>query len=157
MKKNSTMFLQTVIVFMGMATVAVMIRFPLTEGRAANLDLFSIYADPLIIYGYVASLPFFIALYQAFKLLGYIGQDKAFSLSSVTILRCIRYCAVTLSILIATAGLYIRIFHDKEDDAAGFLAVCIATIFISITVAMGAMVFEKVFQKGLDMEANKQL
>lgn len=151
------MFLQTVIVLMGMAAVAVMIRFPLTEGRAANLDLFSIYADPLIIYGYMASLPFFIALYQAFKLFGYIGQDKAFSLNSVTILRRIRYCAVTLSILIATAGLYIRIFHDKEDDAAGFLAVCIATIFISITVAMGAMVFEKVFQKGLDMEANKQL
>src|SRR3989339_677247 len=109
MKKSSTIFLQVVIMLIGIVALAIMIRFPLTEGRAANLDLFSIYADPFIIYGYLASIAFFVALYQAFKLLGLIGQNKVFSLNSVKALRTIKYCAITLSVSIVLAALYIRI------------------------------------------------
>ena len=143
MKQSSTIFLQGVIVLIGIVALAIMIRFPLTEGRAANLDLFRIYSDPLILYGYAASIPFFIALYKAFKLLGYIGQNKAYSLNSARALKSIKYCAIVLSVLIVMAGLYIRIFHNKDDDPAGFLAMCIVTTFISIVVATAAAVFEK--------------
>src|SRR5207342_1216973 len=106
MKQSSTIFLQVVIVLIGIVALSIMIRFPLTEGRAANLDLFSIYSDPFILYGYAASIPFFIALYKAFKLLRYIGQNKIFLLDSVRTLRSIKYCAIILSILIVMAGLY---------------------------------------------------
>src|SRR5436190_13048458 len=99
MKKSSTIFLQVVIILIGIVALAIMIRFPLTEGRAANLDLFSIYSDPFILYGYAASIPFFIALYKAFKLLGYIADNEAFSLNSVRTLRSIKYCAIALCIL----------------------------------------------------------
>src|SRR3989338_10509432 len=130
------LFLRAVIVLIGIVTLIVMIRFPLTEGRAVSLDLFSIYSDPFILFGYLASIPFFVALYQAFKLLGYIGQNKVFSLSSVKTLRIIKYCAIAQSILIVMAGLYIRLsFSVKpvtDDDPAGFLAICIVTTFISI-------------------------
>src|SRR3989338_3777008 len=146
MKRGSTIFLKVVIVLIGIVTLAVMIRFPLTEGRAVNLDLFSIYADPFIVYGYLASIPFFVALYQAFKLLGYIGQNKIFSLNSVKALRTIKYCAIVLSVLILMVGLYIRIFHAEGDDPAGFLAVAIVTIFISIVIATVADVFEIILQ-----------
>src|SRR3972149_8971197 len=100
MKKSSTLFLQLVIVALGIVALAIMIRFPQTEGRAVNLDLFSIYSDPFIVYMYLASIAFFVALYQAFKLLGLIGQNKVFSLNSVRALRTIKYCAIVLSILI---------------------------------------------------------
>jgi hypothetical protein len=153
MKQSSTIFLQGVIVLIGIVTLAIMIRFPLTEGRAENLDLFSIYADPFIWYGYAASIPFFIALYKAFKLLGYIGQNKAFSLNSVRSLRSIKYCAIVLSILIVMAGLYIRIFHNKDDDPAGFLAICIVTTFVSLVVATAVAVFEKILQNGMDIKS----
>jgi hypothetical protein len=158
MKQSSTIFLQVVIVFIGIVALAIMIRFPLTEGRAANLDLFSIYADPFILYGYAASIPFFIALYKTFKLLGYIGQNKAFSLNSVRTLSSIKYCAIVLSIFIVMAGLYIRIFHNKDDDPAGFLAMCIVTTFVSLVVATAAAVFEKILQNGMDIKSeNEQL
>jgi len=158
MKQSSTIFLQVVVVLIGILALAIMIRFPLTEGRATNLDLFSIYADPLILYAYTASIPFFIALYKAFKLLGYIGQNKAFSLNSVRTLRSIKYCTIVLSILIVMAGLYIRIFHNKDDDPAGFLAMCIVTTFVSLIVATAAAVFEKILQNGVDIiSENEQL
>ena len=141
----------------GIVALAIMIRFPLTEGRAANLDLFSIYADPFIVYGYLASIAFFVALYQAFKLLGYIGQNKVFSLNSVKALRTIKYCAIILSILIVMAGLYIRIFHAKDDDPAGFLAMCIVTTFISIVIATAAAVFERILQSAVDIKSENDL
>ena len=158
MKQRSTIFLQGVIVLIGIVALAIMIRFPLTEGRAANLDLFSIYTDLFILYGYAASIPFFIALYKAFKLLGYIGQNKAFSLNSVRTLSSIKYCAIVLSIFIVMAGLYIRIFHNKDDDPAGFLAMCILTTLVSLVVATAAAVFEKILQNGMDIKSeNEQL
>jgi hypothetical protein len=145
-------------VLIGIVALAIMIRFPLTEERAENLDLFSIYADPFILYGYAASIPFFIALYKAFKLLGYIGQNKAFSLNSVRTLSSIKYCAIILSIFIVMAGLYIRIFHNKDDDPAGFLAMCMVTTFVSLVVATAAAVFEKILQNGMDIKSeNEQL
>lgn len=157
MKRISTIFLQAVIVLIGIVALAILIRFPLTEGRAANLDLVSIYSDPFILYGYAASIAFFVALYKAFKLLGYIGQNKVFSSDSVGTLKSIKYCAIVLSILIATAGLYIKISHNKEDDPAGFLAICIVTTFVSIVVATAAAIFEKVLQNAMDMKSENDL
>jgi hypothetical protein len=148
MKRTLVIFLQALIALTGAAALVFMIRTPLSEGRAVGLDLFSIYSDPLILYVYAASAAFFVALYKAFKLLGYIGQNKVFSPDSARALRSIRYCAILLSVLIAGAGLYIRIFHNREDDPAGFLALCIVLVFISVAVAIAAGAFEKKLQTG---------
>tara|TARA_R110001632_G_scaffold162088_3_gene280424 strand:- start:900 stop:1379 length:480 start_codon:yes stop_codon:yes gene_type:complete len=157
MKRVSIIFLQTVIVLIGIIAIAILIRVPLTEGRATNLDLFSIYSDPFILYGYAASIVFFVALYKAFKLLGYIGQNKVFSTKAVKALKYIKYCAIVLSVLIVAAGLYIRIFHSKDDDPAGFLAMCIVTAFASIIVATAAAIFEKLLQNAIDMKSENDL
>lgn len=157
MKKTSTIFLQGVVVLIGIVALVILIRLPLTEGRAKNLDLFSIYADPFILYGYTASIAFFIALYKAFKLLGYIGHNKVFSSNSVKTLRSIKYCAIILSILIVMAGVYIRIFHSKGDDPAGFIAICIVTTFVSVVVATAAAIFERILQNAVDIKSENDL
>jgi hypothetical protein len=157
MKRVSIIFLQAVVVLISIVTLAILIRIPLTEGRATNLDLFSIYSDPFILYGYAASIAFFVALYKAFKLLGYIGQSKVFSSNSVNALKSIKYCAIVLSILIVAAGLYIRIFHSKDDDPAGFLAICFVTAFVSVVVATAAAIFQKLLQNAVDMKSENDL
>jgi hypothetical protein len=56
------------------------------------------------------------------------------------------------------AGLYIRIFHNKDDDPAGFLALCIVTTFVTLVVAAAVAVFEKILQNGVDIKSeNEQL
>jgi len=157
MKRSSTLFLQGVIVLIGVVVLAVMIRFPLTEGRAVNLDLFSIYADPFILYGYAASIPFFVGLYQAFTLLRYIGRNQVFSFGSVKTLRTIKYCAITQGILIVLAALYIRVFHAADDDPAGFIAIAVIITFITIVIAIAAAVFEKLLQSAVDMKSENDL
>jgi hypothetical protein len=150
--KRSSVFLQVVVVVIGIMALAILIRLPLTEGRAVNLDLFSIYSDPFILYGYATSIAFFVALLKAFQLFGYIRQNRLFSTYSVNNLKSIKYCGIILSISIVSAGLYIILFHNKEDDPAGFLAICIVTTFVSIVVATVAALFEKLLQNALEQK-----
>lgn len=138
-------------------TLTLMIWLPLREGRSTNLDLVDIYADKFILYMYAASITFFVALYKAFRLLGYIGQNKVFSAKAVGALKNIKYCAIILSALIVVAGLFIRFTHNKEDDPAGFLAICIVTTFASIVVATAAAIFEKLLQNAVDMKSENDL
>jgi hypothetical protein len=106
MKKGSTLFLKFVICLIAIGALIWLIWFPQLEGRATNLDLISIYKDPLIIYTYIGSIPFFVALYQIIKLLGYVDGNKVFSQSSVNAVMNIKYCALILSgfiVLVSTS------------------------------------------------------
>jgi len=156
MKKRSTLFLKVVVLLIAIVALAGMIRFPQTEGRAANLDLISIYADPFIIYGYIASFPFFIALYQVFKLLGYADNNQVFSQSAVKAVRNIKYCAIIISGFIVLGILYIRLFANG-DDPAGPTALGIFTTFASIVIATGAAVFERLLQNAVDIKLENDL
>lgn len=157
MKRLSVTFLQGVTVLIGVVALILMIRFPLLEGRAQNLDLFSVYSDPFILYGYASSIAFFVALFKAFQLLGFIRQNKLFSPASVKTLKTIKHCAIITGFLIVMAGLYIMLFHHKDDDPAGFLGMCIVTTFISMAAATSLAIFERVIQNGVDMKSENDL
>lgn len=157
MKRFSIVFLQAVLVLIGIVALLFLIIMPSKEGRATNLNVVSIYTDPFILYGYAASIAFFVALYKAFKLLGYIGQNKVFSTNAVETLKSIKICAIVLSVFIVVAGLIIRFTHNKEDDPAGFLAICIVTTFASVVVATAAAIFEKLLQNAVDMKSENDL
>lgn len=72
-------------------------------------------------------------------------------------LKNIKYCAVLLSVFIVVAGLFIRFVHNKEDDPAGFLAICIVSTFVAIVVATAVAVFEKLLQNAIDMKSENDL
>jgi hypothetical protein len=157
MKRVSTIFLQVVIVIIAIVALIILIRFPLTEGRAKNLDLLRIYADPFILCGYAASIIFFVGLYKAFRLLGYIGRNNVFSSNAVGALKSIKYCAILLGIFIVMAGLYVMMSHNKDDDPAGFVTICIVTTFVAVVVATAAAIFERILQKAIDMKSENEL
>lgn len=156
LKQGSTFFLKVVIFLIAIGALAALIRFPQTEGRAANLDLISIYADPLIIYGYIASIPFFIALYQAFKLLGYVDSNQVFSLAAVKAVRNIKFCAMTIGGFVLLGILYIRLFVNG-DDPAGPIALGIFMTFACIVIATGAAIFERLLQNAVAIKSENDL
>lgn len=159
MKRGSTIFLQVVIVLIGIGALALMLWEPHLEGRNAHSTTFQIYFnDPFLAYAYTGSLPFFVVLYQAFKLLGYIGQNKVFTVKSVSALRTIKYCAITLIVFIAGAEAYFFIVQrGKEDDIAGGVAVGLVMIFVSVVVSTAAAVFERTLQSAVDLKSENDL
>lgn len=156
MKKGSTLFLKIVILLIGIAVFAGMLWFPQTEGRAANLDLVSIYADPFIIYIYIGSTTFFIGLYQAFKLLNLIDANKAFSQMAVNTLRNMKFASLGLIGFIALALFYIR-FAAAGDDPAGPTSLGIIIIFGFSIIATTIAVLQKLLQNALDIKAENDL
>ncbi|MAM35243.1 MAG: hypothetical protein CMH28_09230 [Micavibrio sp.] len=157
MKKRSILFLQAVVILIALLSLAILIRFPLSEGRAENLDLFHIYTDPFIIYGYISSMAFFMGLYKAFQLLRYIRQNKLFTPAAIGILKNIRFCAIVIAVFIVLGGIYIRFNHHENDDPAGFLALCTIMTFVSLTVAVIIAVLEKALQNAIDMKSENDL
>lgn len=148
MKSVSTLILKIVIVFVALAVLTGMLWFPQTEGRAANLDLISIYSDPLIIYIYVGSTPFFLGLFQAFKLLNLIEANQAFSQGVVNTLKNMKYSSLCLICSIVIALLYIHFFAGG-DDPAGPTALGILTSLVFATLAAVCSILERLVQSKL--------
>jgi len=142
MKKGSTIFLQVVIVLIGIGAFALMLWEPQIEGRNAHATQYEIYfKDPFLAYAYVASIPFFVALYQILKVLGYAGRNKQSSPPAVKALRTTKYCAMSIVGFVAGAEFFIML-GDSDDRAGGvFMGILIAAG--SVMVAAAAAVFEK--------------
>ncbi|HEV7485735.1 MAG TPA: DUF2975 domain-containing protein [Thermoanaerobaculia bacterium] len=157
-KRGSTIFLQVVIVLIGLGVLALMLWEPHLEGRNAHATLFEIYfKDPFLAYAYLASIAFFVALYQAFKLLGYIRQNQVFSLDSVRALRTIKYCAIALVVMIGAAVAYLFIAMRGKDDIAGGVAMGVLMISLSVVIATAAAVFERLLQNAVDIKSENDL
>lgn len=157
MKQGSTLFLKFVICLIAIGALALMVWFPQLEGRAVNLDLISIYKDPFIIYMYIASIPFFIALFQAFKLLGYVDKNKVFSQAAVQAVRKIKYCATAIVVFIVASVGYLFAVQRGKEDIAGGVAGGLLIIFVSIVVTTAAAVIERLLQNAVDMKSENDL
>lgn len=153
-QRASTIFLQVAIVALGVSALAFMLWEPHVEGvNAEATTLHEIYFDdPFLVYIYIGTIPFFVALYQAFMLLGHIRQNKVFSLNSVKALRTIKYCAViSIAFLVGAEG-YINIVGRRTgDDIAGGVMMGLVMIFISVIVATTASVLERILQNVVDI------
>src|SRR6187551_2307539 len=131
-KRSSTAFLQAVVVLVGLGALALLLWEPHLEGRNAHATPFEIYfKDPFLAYAYLASIPFFVALYQAFKVLGDIGRDEASSQAIVKSLRIIKSCALAIVGFVALGEVFI-LLGDSDDRAGG--------VFMGLLIASGSVV-----------------
>jgi hypothetical protein len=156
MKKGSTIFLQAVTVLIGVGALALMLWEPQIEGRNAHATQYQIYfKDPFLAYAYVGSIPFFVALYQIFKVLGYARHDKVFSEAAVKALRTAKYCALSIIGFVAGGELFIML--GDSDDRAGGVFMGILITFGSIVIATAAAVFEKLLHTAVEMKSENDL
>jgi hypothetical protein len=158
MRKGSIIFLQVVIVLIGIGSLALLLWEPHLEGRNAQSTLFQIYFnDPFLAYAYTASISFFVALYQAFKLLGHVGRGEVFSQRSVKALRTIKYCGMSLVGFLVGAEAYFFFVRRGKDDIAGGVMMGLVLIFVSVVVTTAATVFEKTLQSAVELKSENDL
>ena len=142
-------------VLIGLGALAFLLWEPHIEGRNAHAALFDIYfKDPFLAYAYVASIPFFVALYQAFRILGYIRQNQALSQESVKALQRIKVCALAIIGFVAGGELFIVLCNS--DDRAGGVFIGLVITFGSVVVANAAAMFERILQNAGDIEPGNE-
>ncbi len=152
MKRGSSIILKCVIFFIGLFVLGLCI-FALPAG--INSDNTGYYRN-ILLGLYVPAVPFFIALYQATKLLDLIDQNKAFSSLSIRCLRLIKNCALTISGLFLLGMPYIFTAADK-DDAPGVVLIGLIIIGASFVIAAFAGVLQKLLQNAKDIKSENDL
>lgn len=156
--RPSTIFLKAIIVLIGLGALAFLIWEPQVEGVNANATNFEIYfQDPFLAYAYLASIPFFVALYQGFILLGHIARDRVFSPESVRALRMIKHCALLLIAFVVGGEIWIVIANGGQDDIAGGLAMGIFVAVASAAIATAAAVFERLLRNAVELKSENEL
>ncbi|WP_284239398.1 DUF2975 domain-containing protein [Paenibacillus glycanilyticus] len=156
MERGTTLFLKVTLFLMAIPVLALcIIGLPLIMKDAMDA-----YPDnwvyPVIGLMYLSAIPFFIALYQAFKLLTYIDRNKAFSELSVAALKNITYCAIAICVLYAGAEPFLYFIADY-DDAPGLILIGLVVIFASMVIAVFAAVLQKLLNNAIAIKSENDL
>jgi hypothetical protein len=137
MKRVPARLLQIAVLLAGIGALAFLLLEPVFEGRNAHATLAQVYFnDPFLAFAYLGSIPFFVAAYQAFQVLGFAGRHGEFPPTAGASLRLIRACAFTIVGFVAVGEVFI-VLHES-DDRAGGVAMGLITIFgcaLAVTVA----------------------
>ncbi|MDF2947144.1 MAG: hypothetical protein K0S51_1823 [Bacillales bacterium] len=158
MKQGSTLFLKLALILMGFPALALSV-FILPEFANFAVELYPdhFYLKYLIYINLYATLiPYYFALYQAFKLLGFIDRNEAFSELSVRALKKIKYCAIAYSSLYVMSLPFFYLIAEK-DDAPGLILIGMAFIFASMVVSVFAAVLQKLLKDAIDIKSENDL
>ncbi|EOP49244.1 hypothetical protein IKQ_05198 [Bacillus cereus VDM053] len=157
MERVSTLFLKIAVFMIGLPVFALCIFLVPHMANFATKLYPNIapmkYLVFIVMYG--AAIPFYFALYQAFNLLRYIDENKAFSELSVEVLKNIKCCAITIS------GLYVLglpLFHfiaKKVDPPIGLMGIII--IFVSLVIAVFAAILQRLLQEAINIKSENDL
>lgn len=158
MKKGTTLFLKIADILIGIPVLALCIFLVPMLGNvtAKMLPEFAYIKYLVSIVFYASALPFYFALYQAFKLLRYIDKNKAFSQISVEALKKIKYCAITICTLHVLVLPLFYLFAEK-DDAPGVIFVGLVVPFASMVIAVFAAVLQKLLKEAIDIKSENDL
>ncbi|MEH7118375.1 DUF2975 domain-containing protein [Neobacillus vireti] len=156
MKRGSTLFLKMAVTLMGIPVLALCIfGIPWLVKNPFNPDYDHI-LYPIIIGMAVSVIPYFVALFQAFKLLIYIDKNQAFSEWSVTSLKKIKFCALIISGLYVVILPFVFLVADL-DDAPGLIIVGMVPIVASVVIAVFAAVLQRLLQEAIDIKSENDL
>lgn len=149
-KQSSVLVLQILVVLIGIGVLALMLWMPHIEGRNAKATAFEIYFnDPFLAYVYVGSIPFFVALYRAFGLLGHVRKIGTFSQATVEGLLAIKRCAWALIGFVAGAAVLIILIVGDNDDRPAGVFMCLLFTVAASAVAVAAAILARRLQKTL--------
>lgn len=154
MKRGSTILLRIAVLCIGCAVLALYVfvlpRFAFVA--AEKLPEYACLRYPAVIGLYATAIPFYYALYQTLRLLGFIDKNDAFSGLSVSALRNIKHCAFAVSILLMAALPFVYIVADV-DDAPGLMVIGLLIAFAPLVIATFAAVLQKLLKEAVDIKS----
>ncbi|MBJ9990656.1 DUF2975 domain-containing protein [Paenibacillus sp. S28] len=158
MKRGTTLFLKMAVIMIGIPILALCIFLvPKIGNFAGELYPTIVYMKSLVLMDmYAAAIPFYFALYNAFKLLSYIDKNQAFSGLSVRALRNIRYCAITISTLYLL-GMPLYYLMGRRVDPPSFIPMGLVIIFASMVIAVFAAVLQRLLQEAIHIKSENDL
>ena len=109
---------------------------------------------PVLIGLYVTAIPFFLALYQALKLLDYIKTKNAFSDLAVGKLNHIKHYAIIITLFYISGGFGLFLQSALHP---GIAIIGIVIIFASLTISLFAALLQELLRNALEIKSENDL
>lgn len=147
------------VIFLISFLVAVLCIFALPNmwrGGSAEFPMAG-HAVFLIMLGlYATAIPFFIALWQALKLLSLIDKNIAFSDAAVNVLKNIKRCAIVIAVLYVGGVPLLYPIADAE-DAPGLIIIGMIIACAPVTLAVFVAVLQKLLESAINIKSENDL
>ncbi|MBE9917051.1 DUF2975 domain-containing protein [Paenibacillus donghaensis] len=156
MIRSKTTFLKLAVVTLGI--IALLLCIYWLPGYAKNVAEtnpdYAYLRYPVLIFVYITAVPFYMALYQALKLLHYIESKNAFSELAVESLKHIRYCAIAIIALYVIGVIFLWFQNDLNSSITMTGAI---VIFATSAVAVFAAVLQELLKNALEIKSENDL
>lgn len=158
MRKKSTIFLRAVCIFIALGMLALAIfAFPqIWLGIPEDYPSVGNAALGIMIIMYTTVIPFYIGLWQVFRILNLIDREAAFSTESVSALRTIKYCSAIIGALfVINVPLLVPI--ADADDAPGLIVLGMIIASIPISFAVFVAVLQRLLRDAVLFKSENDL
>lgn len=154
-ERVSTIFIRTVIFFIGIVTLAFCVLMLPRFANAVSIFVpqVAFLKYPFLICMYATMLIFFFALYQAIKLLGYIDNGKVFSELSVKALKNMKLSGITMTVILYLVGMPTIYLVAEVDDAPGLILLGFIIASIPLVVAIFVAVFQRLLEEAVEIKS----
>ncbi|NLY44092.1 MAG: DUF2975 domain-containing protein [Clostridiaceae bacterium] len=105
----------------------------------------------------LAAIPFYVALYQSYKLLNLIDSDRAFLESSVKALNIITRSALMEFFVCTLGGLPFLYALAQKEDAPGLVIFGMGIAGVAFIIFMFASVLNQILQKAIYIKSENYL
>lgn len=109
---------------------------------------------PILISIYATTIPFYFSLYEALKLLNYVGNKRAFSQLAVNSLGYIKNCAIIIIILYLIGIFYLALHHILHP---GIAIISLAIIFTTLTISLFIAILQELLKEALKIKSENDL
>ncbi|NQD64834.1 DUF2975 domain-containing protein [Bacillus haikouensis] len=156
MKQITIVFLKSAIIILGLVVLCISI-FGLPKIAAFPAEANPEYAYlkwPVMLGLYITEIPFYLALYQSFKLVGFINQRIVFSEEVVRNLKLIKLNAWSITLLYS-AGAILLLTQNALHPGIAIAGIVI--IFASVTISVFVSVLLEVLNHALELKSENNL
>lgn len=158
MEKGTTLFLKIVLIAMGLPVLAfcILVLPSIAKELLGYYPAYSHFIYAVLVVMYATALPYYMALYQSFKLLSLIDDNSAFSDRSVKALKNIKNCAYAISIMYTLIMPFFYILGEF-DDAPGIILIGLILVFASLVIAFFAAILQKLLKDAIEFKSENDL
>jgi hypothetical protein len=156
MKRGTITFLKVNVFITGIIILALCLFWlpGLAKDSAEMNPEFAHLRFPVLVGLYFTAIPFFLALYQGFKLLIFIGSENAFSGLAVKSLGYIKNCAITIIILYLIG---IVLLLSKSALHPGIAIIGFVIIFATLVISLFSAVLQQLLRSALKIKSENEL
>jgi len=151
------MILRLALIIAGAVVLAICIGAAWLAIKTDPASEYHILSYILLIGTCTAAIPCYVALYQSYKLLGFIDSNRAFSELSVKALKVIERSALIEFFICALGGLPFFYIVAEKEDAPALIIIGVAIAGIAFIISVFASVLSKLLQEAVAIKSENDL